>query len=94
MSKVVAIFESNELTQQQYDSILQEMGEVEKSLSNKRPVHIAYQKGDSFCVIDVWNSEEELNAFAGSAIMPAFEKLGINPPIPQIYPIHRLVGGE
>ena len=91
MSKMVAIFESNELTQQQYDSILQEMGEIEKAEYPNRPVHIAFQKGDSWCVVDVWNSEEVLMDFAGRVIMPTFEKLGITPPQPQVYPIYRYV---
>ena len=91
MSKLVVIFESNELTQQQYDSVLLEMNEKEKMADVNRPVHIAFQKGDSWCVIDVWNSEEALNDFAANVIMPSFVKLGVNPPQPQVYPIHRLV---
>jgi hypothetical protein len=91
MGKIVAIFESSELTQQQYDNILSEMGEVEKAQHPNRPVHISFQKGNSFCVIDVWNSPETLEEFGRNVLGPIFGKLGIAPPPPQVYPIHRYI---
>ena len=91
MSKLVVIFESKELTQAQYDSVLVEMGE--KLANANRPIHIAFQKGDSWCVVDVWESEEALNDFAMNVIIPAFTKLGIQPPQPQVFPLHNLMNG-
>ncbi len=91
MGKIVAIFESAELMQQQYDEILTEMGEVEKAQYPNRPVHIAFQKGNSFCVIDVWNSPETLEEFGRNVLAPIFGKLGIAPPAPEVYPVHRYI---
>ncbi len=97
MSKIVAIFESAEITAETFNSLLQGISsEKEKSYYAKRPVHIAFQKGDNWCVIDVWNSQEELNDFAMNVLMPVFAQTGITPPAPQIYPIYHFLnaGGE
>ena len=91
MGKIVAIFESSELTQEQYDGLLTEMGEMERAQYPNRPVHIAFQKGNSFCVIDVWNSPDLLEDFGKNVLGPVFGKLGITAPAPQVYPIHRYV---
>jgi len=91
MGKIVVLFESTELTQEKYDSIIAEMGDQDKPQYPRRPVHVAYQNGNNFCVIDVWNSQEELNDFFQNTLGPIFGKLGITPPPPQIFPIHRYV---
>ena len=89
MAQIVVIFESTEVTQQNFDTILAEMGDQEKAQYPHRPVHLAFQKPGSFCVIDVWNSPEELNDFAQNTLGPVFAKLGITPPEPQVYPLYR-----
>ena len=91
MGKIVVLFESTELTQEKYDSINSEMGDLDRPQYPRRPVHIAYQSGDKFCVIDVWNSQDELNDFVQTILGPIFGKLGIAPPTPQISPVHRSV---
>lgn len=91
MSKLVVIFESKELTQADYDNVLAEMGE--RLANSNRPVHIAFQKGDSWCVVDVWESEEAMADFAMNVIMPAFSKIGVPAPQPQVFPLHNLMNG-
>ncbi|HMC98731.1 MAG TPA: hypothetical protein VKH37_01215 [Ferruginibacter sp.] len=91
MSKLLVMFESSELTQESYDNILKEMGDKEKEQYSKRPIHMSYQNGDKFCVIDVWNSQAELEEFAASTLGPVFAQLGIAPPQPQVFPIYRYV---
>jgi len=93
MGKIVVLFESTELTQEKYDSIITEMGNVDEAYYTKRPVHIAYSNGDKFCVIDVWNSQEEMIDFIQTVLAPIFTKLAIPTPQPQILPVHRSVIG-
>ena len=42
-------------------------------------------------VADIWNSVEELNAFADSALMPAFARNNIAPPSVSVYPTHKVL---
>ena len=93
MSKIVAYLESA-LTQSQYDAIIAEMEKNNGLWDARRPSHVAFQKGPSLCVVDVWNSEEEMSDFAQKTLSPIFQKLGLNPPQPQIYPAHNYMGAK
>lgn len=93
MSKIVAYFEST-LTQTQYDAIITELEKNNKLWDERRPSHVAFQKGPNWCVVDVWNSEEEMSDFAQNTLLPIFQKLGLNPPAPQIYPAHNYMGAK
>jgi hypothetical protein len=42
-------------------------------------------------VADVWESADQLNAFAQHLLMPAFAKLGITPPSVAVYPTHKVI---
>src|SRR5215471_3292243 len=91
MSKIVAVNEFP-LTSAQYDAILAEMKKNNQLFDERRPSHVAFQKGSDWCVVDVWNSEEELNDFAQNNLIPIFQKLGLNLPPPQIYPAYNYMG--
>ena len=91
MSKIVALFEFP-MTATQYDAILAEMKENNQLIDERRPSHVAFQKGPNWCVVDVWNSEEELKDFAQNTLLPIFQKLGLNPPPPEVYPAYNYMG--
>ena len=79
------------MTSKDYDAILESLGEKEKIKNESRPTHIAFQKNDKWCVVDVWESEEELAYFAEKDLVPIFQKLGLKMPQPQVFPIHRFI---
>lgn len=56
------------------------------------PAHVSFERDGKWCVVDVWNSAEAVKEFAEMALMPAFKKLGINPPQPTILPALSWVG--
>ncbi|SRR5260221_5611504 len=91
MSKLVVLFELEGMTSKEYDAILQTLGGQERLINDNRPVHIAFEKGNKWCVVDVWESEEALADFAARYLGPAFQKLGLNPPRPEILPVYRYV---
>jgi hypothetical protein len=92
MSKIVAVFEAGGLTAENYDAIMNEMSPGGKFPDKNLNVHVSFKKGDSWFVVDVWNSEEDMNQFAMNTLMPMFAKLGITPPAPpKVYPLHRLI---
>jgi len=50
---------------------------------------------NEFCrstVVDVWESEETLESFAKNDLMPAFQKLNLNPPMPQVFSVYNTMG--
>ncbi len=94
MSKIVALFEFDDagLTQETYEKVLNELKAAGKLYDERRPSHVAFQKGPNWCVIDVWNSEEELNDFAQNTLFPIFQKLNVTPQPPQVYRVHNYLG--
>lgn len=94
MSQFVVFFESADITSAQYDAILNELGEREKIRNTDRPVHLAFQNGEKFCVIDVWNTEEAFMDFARNDLAPIFNKLGLPLAPPKVMPVHRVVHAQ
>jgi hypothetical protein len=92
MSKITAVFDIPGLTSAQYDAILHELKAQGKLVHEKRSSHIAFPKGENWCVIDVWDSQDDMMEFGQTTLFPIFEKLGIAPAIPTIYPLHRYIG--
>ena len=91
MSRVVVLFELEGMTSKEYDAILETLGEKERLTDKNRPTHIAFEKDKKWCVVDVWESEEALADFAEKDLLPAFQKLGLNPPRPQVLPVYRYI---
>ena len=94
MSKIVALFEIPGMTSAQYDAIVDELKAQGGFPHKDRPSHVAWQKGDSWCVADVWNSQEALMEFGQNTLFPIFVKLGITPTPPQIFPVHHSIFTE
>lgn len=92
MSRIVAIFELQGFTQKNYDDIIRELKGNNIFLNEQRPSHVSFQKGDAWCVIDVWDSAEDLMQFGQTSLFPIFAKLGLTPPQPQIFPAYNYAG--
>jgi len=57
--------------------------------------HSATAAKNEFCrstVVDVWESEEALESLAKNDLMPAFQKLNLNPPMPQVFSVYNTMG--
>ena len=78
---------------EQYDAVAQEMGVAGQPASVVRGLilHAAGPTETGWRVIDIWNSEEDLNRFRQDQLMPATQKVGGVPrPQVQITPLHAL----
>jgi hypothetical protein len=94
MSKITAVFELPGMTAAQYNAIVHELKAQGKLPDERRPSHIAFQKGGNWCVVDIWNSEADLMEFGQTTLFPIFAKLGITPTPPAIYPLHHYIGAN
>lgn len=78
----------------QYDALVREMGIVGQPASAIAGLilHAAGPTAGGWRVVDVWESEEELERFRQDRLMPAAEKVpGIPRPQVQVVPIHRMM---
>jgi hypothetical protein len=91
---MVSIFDLQGLTQKNYDDIVAELKANGGFPHEHRLSHAAFQKGDGWCVIDVWDSVEDLMEFGQNRLFPIFGKLGLTASQPQIYPVHHFIGAN
>lgn len=78
------------MTQEHYDQTMERLAEEGLSSPRGRTYHVAAPDRDGWFVLDVWESEAELNEFA-QRFMPILASVGVTPPTPQIRPVHNVV---
>jgi hypothetical protein len=90
------LFEFPGVTQAQYDEVLKRLtgGRTLKSLSDW-PVkgvlsHVAGPTPNGWRVVDVWQSEADLQKFA-AVLMPILQDVGFPNVPPQVFPAHNFV---
>ena len=90
---VALVFEG--ITQEQYEESVRRLtGGSALSSPDDWPVagllaHVAGQGQGTFRVVDVWESQEALEAF-GAQLMPILSEIGVQGE-PEIYPLHTFV---
>ena len=85
---ILAIFTG--LTKDQYEALRKEI-DWENDWAPGAIFHVAsFDDGGGVHIADVWDSEQQLNAFVEKRLMPAFQKLGASPPKVEVYPTHNI----
>lgn len=88
---ISAVFEVPGMTANDFDKILTGLEEAGAVEPDGRIFHVASPAEGGWLVVDVWESEEKLGAFAG-ILMPIIAGLGITPPNPRVAPVHYMSG--
>lgn len=88
---IVAVFEAPGMTADDFDQIMVELEKVGQVEPDGRLFHVSAPADGGWLVVDVWESEEKLGAFAG-VLMPIIAGLGVTPPNPRISPVHFMSG--
>jgi hypothetical protein len=87
---VLGIFTVRGLTKDQYDALRTEI-DWEHNQPAGGVLHVAsFDDAGNAHVADVWASAEALDDFVSSRLMPAMQRLNINPPQVQVYPVHNI----
>jgi hypothetical protein len=73
-----------------YDEVIKQLEATGHGHPPGRRSHLAACKGDSYFVVDVWDSQEAMDRFA-QALIPLLKRAGIPVAQPQIYPVHNLI---
>ena len=87
-----AYFQPTGLTPENYEEAMKKLGEAGHGAPKGRIFHVLLGTPGSLSVFNVWNSQEELDAFF-PAMMPVLSELGIDPGQPQIMPVVGMVQG-
>lgn len=86
---VLALF-TGPITKDQYETLRKEV-KWESDRPSGAMIHAAsFDDAGHAHVADVWESAEQLDAFVGSRLMPAFQKLGFTPPTVEVHPTHNI----
>src|SRR5438552_15634365 len=87
---IMAVFHGPDFTKAQYDA-LRKVVLWEQQHPDGVILHsCAFDEQGGLRVVDLWESEEKLNAFFETRLGPGFAAVGVNPPPPQIYPVHNI----
>jgi hypothetical protein len=87
---IAIYFHPESMTSDQYDQIMKKLDAAGAGAPKGRSHHSAFGSEDGLMVYDVWDSQEDFDAF-GKTLMPVLADLGIDPGTPDVMPVHNVV---
>jgi len=85
-------FSSGSFSKGQYDEAIKQLAAAGAGAPQGRSYHVALESDGNIQVFDVWDSQEEFEAF-GAALMPILTGLGVDPGQPMVAPVHNVIEG-
>ena len=87
---ILAIFKTNAVTKEKYEALRKEV-DWEHQHPDGELVHAAaFDNSGNFCVADIWESEEHLNNYVSSKLLPVMKKINMPMPEGEIFQIHNV----
>ena len=87
---VMAVFTGVGFTKEMYEALRPEV-KWETNLAPGGLLHACgFDEAGNLHVADVWESEEQMNEFVRTRLVPGFQKLGIPMPAVSVFPVHNL----
>ena len=83
---VCLIFNVPGATQEQYDAVMDGLGEPR--LGDGQTYHVAGPIGGDWCVIDVWESRAHFDRFAQERLGEQLQRAGLAMPEIREFPVH------
>ena len=90
---IAVIFDAPGVTQERSDRVLEKLRERGGTLPMKgQLLHLAGPYNDGWRTVDLWEMQEQADAFFREHLAPAFLETGGIPdaPPPQVFPVHDL----
>jgi hypothetical protein len=88
----ITVFFDVRSTSKQYDQTMRDLEAAGQSAPAGRLFHVAQAEGERFQVVDVWESPQAFEKFAGT-LLPILAKNGIEGGPPRVVPTHNIVRG-
>jgi hypothetical protein len=79
-------------TPEKYDAALSQLAAAGAGAPAGRSYHIALESDGTIQVFDIWESQEEFEAF-GATLIPIMTGLGVDPGSPMVAPVHNVIAG-
>jgi hypothetical protein len=79
-------------TAEKYDSAIKKLEAAGAGSPKGRTLHVALDSGGDINVFDIWESQEEFEAF-GATLMPILGELGVDPGTPMVAQVHNVIRG-
>ena len=79
-------------TPEKYADALAQLEAAGAGAPKGRTYHVALEAGGQINVFDIWESQEEFEAF-GATLMPILAALGVTPDPPMVAPVHNVIAG-
>lgn len=90
---IAVVFEVPAMSTAQYDQVIRDLEAAGQGAPEGRRYHVNPKRTQGSFLLDIWESPEELQAFAG-VLMPILVKNGVTPlPEPEILPVHSIIPG-
>ena len=78
------------LSAAQYDEVMQKLDAAGQGKPKGRLHHSTFGPDDQLMIYDVWDSQEDFDAF-GAVLMPILAEVGLDPGQPDVMPVHSVV---
>ena len=83
-------FSPPSLTADQYDTVVRRLNDEGISPADGLDYELCFGSGDQHKVSLVWDSKEQLDAFA-ARLMPILAELGVDPGEPEVFEVHNII---
>jgi hypothetical protein len=87
---VLVRFAPASLTREQYDESVNRLQEGGDFPPDGMEYHVCFGSGDNLRVSEIWDSQEQLQAF-GEKLMPVLSEIGIEPGEPEVLEVYNTV---
>ena len=84
---IVVRYPPGEATPEQYDEVLRRITESDDWPPDGLELHVAFGPSDDFRVSEIWDSPEQLTAFA-EHLIPLLTDVGIPVSEPEVFEVH------
>ena len=87
---IAIYFHPESMSAAQYDDVIKRLDAAGQGKPKGRTHHSAFGSDDQVMVYDVWDSQEDFDAF-GQTLMPILAELGLDPGQPDVMPVHNVI---
>ena len=87
---IAIYFHPEAMSATQYDEIMTRLEAAGSAKPKGRSHHSTFGPDDHLMVYDIWDSQEDFDAF-GQTLMPILAEFGVDPGQPDVMPVHSVV---
>lgn len=87
---IAIYFHPESMSAAQYEDVMRRLEAAGQGKPKGRTHHSTFGPDDHLMVYDVWDSQEDFDAF-GQTLMPILAEVGLDPGQPDVMPVHNVI---